>query len=185
MILDPQKLIKNHSYMCVILRAGQLYREMRQPQITFLGTSHTHMATSKACQIMCAINCILFPMHRCANSHNENSSNLSMDHWLNAVCHFQHHSCTLHFISSTLDMHFSESCLFIHHKLPFQQHSLQPHSAKEPLPPLCAHCMLICTKEWPHPEGSNIVSKCNHTKEDDQQASKCSTISISCLSIPQ
>ena len=67
------------------------------------------------------------------------------------------------------DMHFSESCLSIHHKLPHKQHSLQHHSAREPLPPPCAHSMLICTKKSLHSEELDIFSKCKHTKEDDHQ----------------
>ena len=66
-------------------------------------------------------------------------------------------------------MHFSESCLSIHHKLPYKQHSLQPRSEGEYLPPLYAHGMLICAKDSSHPEESTMVSKRKHTKEHEQQ----------------
>ena len=59
---------------------------------------------------MCTINCILSLMHGCTNSCNETSStSSSTDHWLNAVHHCQFHSCTLHFISSTL------TCISLNH----------------------------------------------------------------------
>ena len=62
-------------------------------------------------------------------------------------------------------MHFSESRLSIHHKLPYRQHSLQHHSEGESLPPLCTLLVLICAKEWRHPEESNMVSKCKCRKD--------------------
>ena len=57
------------------------------------------------------------------------------------------------------DTHFCESRLSIHHKLPYWQHSGQPHSEGESLPPSYAHRMLMCTKECSHPEESTMVSK--------------------------
>ena len=66
-------------------------------------------------------------------------------------------------------MHSSESRLFIHHKLPYWQHSLQHHSEGASLPPPYAHCVLICTKQCRLPEESKVVIKCKHTKEDGQQ----------------
>ena len=69
---------------------------------------------------------------------------------------------------SPSDMHFFESRLPIHHKLPFWQHSLQPHSEGESLPPPYTHGMLIRAKECRLPEKSNMVSKCKHTKQDGQ-----------------
>ena len=59
--------------------------------------------------------------------------------------------------------------LSIHHKLPYKQHSLRPHSEEESLPPLCTLLVLIRTKEWCHSEESNMVSKCKHRKENGQQ----------------
>ena len=108
-------------------------------------------------------------MHGCANWCHETSLTLSIDNWLNAVCHCQCHfpHSTLHFYHP--DMHFCESRLSIHHKLPYKQHSLQPHSEEESLPPLSALLVLMRTKEWCHPEESNMVSKCKHTEEDGQQ----------------
>ena len=92
-----------------------------------------------------------------------------MDNWLNTIyhcqCHFAHSD--LHFYQP--DMHFSESRLSIHHKLPHKQHSLQPHSEGESLPHLCALLVLMRAKEWRHPEESNMISKCRHTKKDGQQ----------------
>ena len=66
-------------------------------------------------------------------------------------------------------MHFPHSRLSSRHNLPYQQHSLQPHSEEEFPPSPCAHCMLMRTKEFRHPDESNMVSKCKHTKEDDQE----------------
>ena len=66
-------------------------------------------------------------------------------------------------------MHFFESSLSIHHKLPHKQYSLQPHSEGESLPPFCALLVLIRTKEWRHPEESNMISKCKYTKQDGQE----------------
>ena len=74
----------------------------------------------------------------------------------------------LHF--SHPDMHLSESRLFIHDKLPPKQHSLQHHSEGESLPPLCTLLVLIRATEWCHSEESNMANKCNHTKQDGQQA---------------
>ena len=50
---------------------------------------------------MCTINRILFHIHGCANSHDGTSSILSMDQWLNTVCHCHYNSHALNFISST------------------------------------------------------------------------------------
>ena len=88
--------------MCAIPIAGNFHEKVHQSQTSSLGSSHIHVATRKACQTMCTIHGILSPMHWCAESHNETSSTLSMDHWLNAVCHCQWHSCNRHFISRTL-----------------------------------------------------------------------------------
>ena len=66
-------------------------------------------------------------------------------------------------------MHFFQARLSIHHKLPYWQHSLQLHSEGESRPPLCTLLVLMQTKEWNHPEESNMVSKCKHTKENGQQ----------------
>ena len=66
-------------------------------------------------------------------------------------------------------MPFSESNLSIHHKLPYRQHSLQPHSEGEYLLPPYVHCVLICTKGWGQSEESNMVSKCNHKKDYGQE----------------
>ena len=66
-------------------------------------------------------------------------------------------------------MHFFESRLSIHHKLPYWQHSLQLHSEGESLPPPYAHGMLMCTKDNGHPEVSTMVSKCKNTKKHGQQ----------------
>ena len=119
---------------------------------------------------MCMINHILSHMHGCANWCHETSLTLSIDNWLNAVCH-----CQCHFSHSDHhfyhpDTHFPESCLSIHHKLPYWQHSPLHHSEGEALPPLCTHFVLICAKEWCHSEESNMANKCNHTKQDGQQA---------------
>ena len=108
---------------------------------------------------MSIINHILSHMHGCAKWCHEKSLTLSIDNWLNAICHCQCHfpHSDLHFYQP--DMHFCESHLSIHHKLPYWQHSLQPHSEGESLPPLYAHGMLMCTKDCGHPEESTMVSK--------------------------
>ena len=51
---------------------------------------------------MCILNHILSHMHGCANWCHETSSTLSMDNWLNTVCHCQCCSHNLNFISTTL-----------------------------------------------------------------------------------
>ena len=79
------------------------------------------------------------------------------------------------------NMHFFESRLSIHHKLPYWQHSLQPHSEGEYQPTLYAHCMLLRTKEWHHSEESPMVSKCKHTKKDDQPTNARQYIFIALL----
>ena len=119
---------------------------------------------------MSIINHILSHMHGCAKWCHETSLTLSIDNWLNAICHCQCHfpHSDLHFYHP--DMYICESHLSIHHKLPHRQHSLHPHSEGEFLPPLCTLLVLIRTKGCSHPEESIMVSKCKHTKEDGQQA---------------
>ena len=168
--IQPSELIKKHAHKCPIPNAGHLHDKMLQTQTTSLGSSHTHMTARKACQTMCIINHILSHMHGCANWCHETSLTLSMDNWLNAVCHCQCHSHNLTFISTTLTCISSESRLSIHHKLPYKQHSLQPHSEGESLPPPYAHsCADMYKGVSCLPEESNMVSKCKHTKQDGQQ----------------
>ena len=64
-------------------------------------------------------------------------------------------------------MHLTYAIMSLHSSQFTWQHSLQPHSAREPLPPLCALLVLICTKVWCHSEESNMSNKCKHTKVDD------------------
>ena len=98
--------------MCAIPIAGNFHEKVHQSQTSSLGSSHIHVATRKACQTMCTIHGILSPMHWCAESRNETSSTLSMDHWLNAVCHCQCHSCIPNLISRTL------TCISLNHVSP-------------------------------------------------------------------
>ena len=74
---------------------------MLQPQTTSQGSSHTHVTARKACQTVCIINHSLSHMHGCANWCHETSEILSMDNWLNAVCHCECRSHTLTLISTT------------------------------------------------------------------------------------
>ena len=168
-IIQSTEHIKKHAHKCPMSGADHLHEKMLQPQTTSLGSSHTHVIARKACYTMFIINRILSHIHRCANSCHETSSTLSMDngsmHW--AICQCCSHTLALHFYH--LDMHYPHSCLSSHHNLPYQQHSLQPHSEEEFLPPPYTQRMLMCTKEFRHPDESNMVSKCKHTKEDDQE----------------
>ena len=108
-------------------------------------------------------------MHGCANSCHEISSTLSMDNGSmhSAICQCRSHTLALRFYH--LDMHYPHSRLSSRHNLPFLQHSLQPHSEGGSLPPPYTHRVLMCTKEFRHPDESNMVSQCKHTKEDDQE----------------
>ena len=67
----------------------------------------------KACQTMCIINHILSHKQGCANWCLETSSALSVDNWVNAVCHCQFHSHTLTLISTTL------KCISLNQVSPF------------------------------------------------------------------
>ena len=119
--IQPSELIKKHAHKCPITGVGHLHEKMLQPQTTSLGSSHTHVTARKACQTMCIINHSLFHMHGCANRCHETSSTLvhrQLAQW----------SLPLPMPFPTLwplflppsDMHFTESRLSIHHKLPYQ-----------------------------------------------------------------
>ena len=98
-------------------------RKMLETQTISLGSSHTHVMARKAFQTMCIITNSLFHMYRCAYWCRETSSNLSMDNWLNAVCHCQCHSHNLTFISPTLTcICLNHVCLFITNYLPSRIH---------------------------------------------------------------
>ena len=100
-LFNPQNSSKNMHTKYPIPSAGHLHEKMLQPQTTSWGSSHTHVTARNSCQTMCIINHILSHMHGCANWCHETSSTLSMDNWLNPVCHCQCHSHTLTFISTT------------------------------------------------------------------------------------
>ena len=96
---------------------------MLQTQTTSLGSSHPHVTARKAGQTMCIINHVLSHMHGCANWCHETSPILSMDNWLNAVCHRQCYSRTLTFISTTLTcISLNYDCPFIKNYLPSSIH---------------------------------------------------------------
>ena len=169
LVIHPSELIKKHAHKCPISGADHLHDKMFKPQTTPLGSSHTHVITRKACYTMFILNRILFHMHGCANSCHEISSTLSMDNGSMhlATCQCRSHTLALRFYHP--DMHYPHSRLSSRHNLPYQQHSPQPHTEEEFLPPPYTQGMLICTKECCHPEESNMVSQCKHTKEDDQK----------------
>ena len=169
LVIHPSELIKKHAHKCPISGADHVHDKMFKPQTTPLGSSHTHVITRKACYTMFILNRILFHVHGCANSCHEISSTLSMDNGSMhlAICQCRSHTFALRFYHP--DMHYPHSRLSSRHNLPFWQHSLQPHSEEEFLPPPYTQRMLICTKEIRHPDESNMVSKCKHTKEDDQE----------------
>ena len=101
----------------------------------------------------------------------EHSSTLFMGHRLNAVCHCQ---CYSHMLCISFALGHSHTFLQIRSLHSSRnhlsgQHSLQHHSVAKPLPPLCTHFVLICTKQWRHPEVYNMFSKCKVTKEDGQE----------------
>ena len=169
LVIQPSELIKKHAQKCPISGADHLHVKMFQPQTTSLGSSHTHVIARKACYSTFIINYILSHLHGCANSCHEISSTLSMDngsmHSAIGQCHS--HSLALHFYHP--DMHFPHSCLSSRHNLPYWQHSLQPHSEGGSLPPPHTPSMLMDAKECCHPEESNMISQCKHTKEDGQE----------------
>ena len=74
-------------------------------------------------------------------------------------------------------IHFSKSGFSVHQKLPFWQHSLQPHTAVKLVSPFCIPFLLICAKEWCHPVESIMFNKCNRTKTRSS-GNKCWTLYI-------
>ena len=111
----------------------------------------------------------LYSMHGCANSQDEFSLTLSVENWVNNVCYCPYHSHTLHFISNTPKYISVIQEFSIHQKLPLQQHSLQPRSVAETPTFPYAPYMLICAKEWCHPEEPKMSSKCRHRGKNGQE----------------
>ena len=57
---------------------------------TFVRSSHTHATERRTCHSMCTIDLIQLHMHQCANSHNETSPILFINHWFNEICHYKY-----------------------------------------------------------------------------------------------
>ena len=112
--IQPGEFIKKHAHKFPILEAGHLHEKMLQPQTTSLGSAYTHVTAIRACQNMCIINHSLSHMHGCAYWCHETSLTLSIDNWLNAICH-----CQFHFPQSDLHFYHPLSCISLNRVCPF------------------------------------------------------------------
>ena len=166
--IQPSELIKKHAHKSPIPDAGHVHEEMLQLQITSQGSSHTHVTARKACQTVCIINHSLSHMHGCANWCHETSEILSMDNWLNAVCHCECRSHTQTFITATL------TCISFKPIFPFITNYLIGSIHFSTILKENLYHLLMPVECWYVQRSATIL------RSPTWSANKCCTISISC-----
>ena len=135
----------------------------------FLG-EFTHSRDCKKKHSKLFVSLITFyPMHGCANWCHETSLTLSMENWLNAMCH-----CQCHFPHSDLHFYHPLTCISLNHVCPFITNYLIGSIHFSPILKENLYHLLAPFLRW-YVQGSNII-----LRSPTWSANKCWTISISC-----